>query len=145
MISQNLLQSHFRYSHFIFVCKVLGGIFSFGEIAEYSLFIIFKLDQAEEASPQPKIWYLWLYQKGNKNQVNQTDRKHAERGRKWVLGLQRWSLLIQTEVISHWECSAVGCSVILFRFALPFIDRIADVQRLILLIRLLANRLCMYS
>lgn len=40
-----------------------------------------KLDQAKEAAFQTAPWYLWLYQKGNKKQVNQTDSMQAEQGK----------------------------------------------------------------
>lgn len=43
------------------------------------------------------------------------------KGRKWVLGLQRWSLLIQTKVISLWESAWLFWSLMLFRFALPVV------------------------
>ena len=63
--------------------------------------------------------------------------------RKWVLGLQRWSLLIRTKVISHWErelgCSA-GCSVMLFQTFTRLLH--CKCTGVLLLISLLAKKLC---
>lgn len=40
-----------------------------------------KLDKANEAAFQAEPRHLWLHQKGNKKQVNQTDSMQAEQGK----------------------------------------------------------------